>query len=126
MQQILSIISSAQLFFLLQNLQLHLLLSSYTTIKLLAVTFVCLLCSCIGIIEKIHLALSIVHLTALLPPQLTLFSSNSSNLFRGKTSPQQQGYHKLRVPPYVGLSYRDNMFNGEVPAQRSSLHPDEE
>lgn len=61
-----------------------------------------------------------------LPSQFTLFTSNSFHSFCGNTSPQQRCYHKLRVLPYVRLSYRDNMFHDEVPTQRSSLHLDEE
>lgn len=58
----------------------------------------------------------------LLPSLLKMFF----DLFRGERSPQQHGYHKLKVPPYVRLSYPDNMFRGQVPAHRSSLQLDKE
>ena len=48
------------------------------------------------------------------------------NLFQGKTSPQQHGEHKLRVPLSAGLSYRDNVPSGEAAEQRRSLRADED
>lgn len=81
-----------------------------------------ILCSCNGIAQSIYLMLIDFHLNTLLPSQFILVMSNSFNLFAGKASPRQRGNDKLRVLPYVRLSYPDNMFCSEVPSQRSSLN----
>lgn len=85
-----------------------------------AVTF----CMCAMALQRlINLVLLNVHLnarlpSAFLPPRVKIHVIYSEK----KASPQQHSHRKLRVPPYVGLSYHDNMFHCEVPAQWSSLH----